>query len=197
MNSLLKFNRKLLLLSLTALLVHVQAQQSNVVLQDTSILSQATFTSFNSITAGPNLHVSETGDLTLITREQVYFKPGLMVVGAGKLQTINDQNIINDIKPQLTQIPDKFRVQQNYPNPFNPTTLIRYDLPDAQDVSIVVYNALGQAVRTLLSARQPAGNYSVTWDARNGGGVIVSSGTYYYMVKAGQFTTIKKMVFLK
>ena len=182
---------------LTFLLLIQGYSQNNLTLQDTIIFSEATFTSYSSINVGPNLLVAATGDLTLNTHESVFFKPGLTIVGGGQFQAINDQTIVNAIESEVLEIPDKFSVQQNYPNPFNPTTLISYTLPSSEDVSIIVYNSLGQEVRNLISASQQAGAHTITWDGRSNTGQAVSNGTYYYLVKAGKFRSIKKMILLK
>ena len=79
-----------------------------------------------------------------------------------------------------TARPTAFALRGNYPNPFNPTTTIRYDLARQARVTLTVYNALGQAVRTLVSSRQNAGVHQVNWDGRNDRGEPVSSGVYLY-----------------
>ncbi len=94
-------------------------------------------------------------------------------------------------------LPTEFALEQNYPNPFNPTTDIRFALPEKSEVSLVIYNSLGQKVRTLLSANKEAGFHTVTWDATNDLGNQVSSGIYLYRFTAGNHTAMKKMVLLK
>jgi len=81
---------------------------------------------------------------------------------------------------------------QNYPNPFNPTTRIQYTLVTASDVSLRVYNLLGQVVATLVSRRQDAGIYDVPFDASN-----LSSGVYFYRLEAGSFISMKRLVLIK
>ena len=91
-----------------------------------------------------------------------------------------------------TVIPDKFRLSQNYPNPFNPVTVIRYSIPKAEEVSLVVYNLIGEEVAHLIDERKPAGNYTVEWNASS-----LSSGIYFYRLQAGDFVQTRKMVLLK
>lgn len=95
------------------------------------------------------------------------------------------------------QMPTKFSVSQNYPNPFNPTTEIQYALPHASNVSIKIYNMLGQEIKTLVSGEKSAGNYTVQWNGDNNFGAKVSSGAYIYRVIAGNNVVTKKMILLK
>ena len=69
-----------------------------------------------------------------------------------------------------------FGLDQNYPNPFNPSTTIRYTLPSTEDVRLVVYNTLGQEVKTLIEARQNAGRHAIAWDGRDAFGREVATG---------------------
>jgi len=84
-----------------------------------------------------------------------------------------------------------------YPNPFNPATTIAYDLPSDSAVSIVIYGALGQEVRRLVTEQKSAGRYSIQWDALDNFGRSVGSGVYIAKVEAGQFTASQKMLLLK
>ena len=83
-------------------------------------------------------------------------------------------------------------LSQNYPNPFNPETVIRYSIPQAEEVSLVVYNLIGEKVALLINGNMPAGNHGVTWDAAN-----LPSGIYFYRLQAGDFVQTRKMVLLK
>lgn len=89
-------------------------------------------------------------------------------------------------------IPAGLRLLQNYPNPFNPSTVIKYSIPEINDVKMNVYNLLGEHVTTLVNERQDKGNYEVNFDAS-----MLSAGIYFYKVQAGKFTEIRKMIFLK
>jgi len=84
-----------------------------------------------------------------------------------------------------------------YPNPFNPATTIAYDLPNESAVSIVIYDALGQEVRRLVTESKSAGRYTVRWDALDNLGRSVGSGVYIAKVEAGQFSASQKMLLLK
>ena len=101
---------------------------------------------------------------------------------------------ITAVKNSLT--PQKFILLQNYPNPFNPSTRIQYSLEKASQVSLKVYNLLGQEVATLVNSRQEAGSYNMAFDASNG--ILgLSSGVYFYRIEAGSFISTKKFVLLK
>jgi endoglucanase len=89
-----------------------------------------------------------------------------------------------------------FSLEQNYPNPFNPETTIRYRLSEHRRVEVAVYNAKGQKVRSLVSGDQPPGRHSVVWDGRDDSGLRLSSGIYFYRMKASGFNQIRKMVLL-
>lgn len=94
-------------------------------------------------------------------------------------------------------LPTDFAMSQNYPNPFNPSTSVEYDLPRSTAVTLVVFNSLGQKVRTLLEAVQSAGHHVVSWDATDDNGCRVPSGVYLYRIQAGSFEEIRKMMLLK
>ncbi len=88
--------------------------------------------------------------------------------------------------------PTVYSLDQNYPNPFNPSTVIRFAIPVAGEVSLSVYNTLGQKVAQLLNSTMPAGYHQVEFNAKD-----FPSGLYMYEVKAGAFTSTKKMLLIK
>jgi hypothetical protein len=85
----------------------------------------------------------------------------------------------------------------NHPNPFNPSTEIKYQLPQLDEVQIVIYNVLGQEVRTLVNGKQEAGRYTVQWNGDNEQGQRVPSGMYFLKMKAGKFSAERKLLLLK
>jgi hypothetical protein len=89
------------------------------------------------------------------------------------------------------------KVAQNAPNPFNPVTSIAFTLPATEVVSLVIYDARGKLVKTLLSEVRSHGTHSVEWNGVDNHGNAVSSGVYFYRLTAGKFTQSKKMVLLK
>jgi len=85
-----------------------------------------------------------------------------------------------------------FKLEQNYPNPFNPTTTIQYQISKLSLVTLKVYDVLGNEIKTLVNEEKPVGIYEVEFNS-----IDLSSGVYYYKLKAGNFVETKKMVLLK
>jgi len=92
----------------------------------------------------------------------------------------------------ISENASKFLLAQNYPNPFNPTTTVKFSLPSREKVSLKIFDALGREVKVLVNEMREAGEYQEIFDARD-----LSSGTYYYLLQAGQFKQTKKMTLLK
>lgn len=88
-------------------------------------------------------------------------------------------------------VPTTFGLDQNYPNPFNPSTTIHYQVPKQMNVSLRVFNTLGQTVATLVNEQKETGDYQVQWNAN------VPSGVYFYRLQAGEFMETKKMILTK
>ncbi|MCX6159525.1 MAG: T9SS type A sorting domain-containing protein [Ignavibacteriota bacterium] len=93
---------------------------------------------------------------------------------------------------QIEEVAHSYSLSQNFPNPFNPTTNISFSLPKAGFVNISVYDITGKLVQELVNSNQPAGKFNVTWDANN-----FASGVYFYKIKSGDFTEMKKMSLIK
>jgi hypothetical protein len=131
--------------------------------------------------------------------------PGGSVTGTtqwGLYALVDDCRTV-DVEPVAAGIPTEYQLSQNYPNPFNPTTTIQYGLPMAANVTLKIYNILGQEVRTLLNEQRAPGTFQAVWDGRNSLGQQVSTGVYFYSLVAtsvdnnSTFTNIKKMLLLK
>ncbi|MBC8386121.1 MAG: T9SS type A sorting domain-containing protein, partial [Candidatus Cloacimonetes bacterium] len=117
------------------------------------------------------------------TRDQTIIPVTLLVSATGP---------IDDPIPAFTQLVG------NYPNPFNPVTTISYSLNKKSPVSLMIYNSRGQKVRTLVaSSEEEVGNHSITWNGQNDQQQGVSSGVYFYKLKAGRYTSTKKMILMK
>lgn len=100
-------------------------------------------------------------------------------------------NLITDVENEDSS-PVDFYLSQNYPNPFNPITTIEFDLPKTSDVSLKIFNILGEEVTTLVSDRLTAGSYSYEWEASN-----MSSGVYLYRLEAEGYIETKKMILMR
>ena len=94
-------------------------------------------------------------------------------------------------------IPEVFALYNNYPNPFNPTTNIRYDIPEASDVRIDIYDLVGKKVKTLVSKQHQPGRYKIQWNATNEFGSAVATGMYIYKIQAKDFVSVKKLLLMK
>ncbi len=98
----------------------------------------------------------------------------------------------SSVRNENSEIPSEYALSQNYPNPFNPTTEINFALPKAGNVKIIIYDAIGNEVATLVNEYMPQGKYTVDWNAS-----ALSSGVYLYRIEANDFSMVKKMVLLK
>jgi hypothetical protein len=128
------------------------------------------------------------------------------IVGTARYQGIkhafllrpgNTTGIHEELPPQ--RIPATYSLEQNYPNPFNPITAFRYQLPEESNVSLKVYNLLGQIVATLIDGRRQAGYQTIAWNAGS-----LSSGVYFYKLEAVSIgnpgktcTSVKRMMIVK
>ncbi|MEA2095505.1 MAG: T9SS type A sorting domain-containing protein, partial [Candidatus Cloacimonadota bacterium] len=97
----------------------------------------------------------------------------------------------------ITVIPTADLLAQNYPNPFNPITTISYNMIEAGDVSIEVFNIKGQKVKTLINEQTEAGDHTIVWDGTDNNSQQVSSGMYFYKMKSSNYTSTKKMILMK
>lgn len=116
-------------------------------------------------------------------------------LGVPIILAINDENPI---------FPTTYAIESNYPNPFNPSTTIAYQLPQRSQISLVIYNAIGQEIRNLAADTREAGRYSSVWDGRDNSGKPVASGIYFYLFTANPvsgsesgFRATHKMILLK
>lgn len=94
-------------------------------------------------------------------------------------------------------IPDRYELRQNFPNPFNPTTYIAYTLPEADDVTISIFDLQGRLVSTLVNSRQEAGEYNLEWTARSANGRLLSTGIYLVSMDTDKYHHACKMVLMK
>ncbi|MDH3269268.1 MAG: T9SS type A sorting domain-containing protein [Ignavibacteria bacterium] len=124
--------------------------------------------------------------------------PGVYTVNAG-FKNPNprrwDSVVVNISLTNIGEYPSNptvFKLYDNYPNPFNPSTTIRYSIPEASFTTLIVYDALGNEVSSLVNETKSAGTFEVIFDAKN-----LSSGIYYYTLQSGSITETKKMILTK
>jgi hypothetical protein len=149
--------------------------------------------------------------------EKIGFVPGFGTTTEPRSYSFEDANVVtgsysyrlkqidydgtfsysDEVRVEMDFTPDNFTLSQNFPNPFNPTTTIQFQVPEASDVSIVIYDMLGQVVKELFAENVQAGKYSVNWNGVNNSGLKMSSGSYIYRMTAGNFIETKEMILLK
>ncbi len=110
----------------------------------------------------------------------------------GGLGVYREGGVVKVEEKYAGEIPKEFALYQNYPNPFNPTTTIEFDLPERSYVRLVVYDVLGREIERVVDEELDGGRYKVKFDASN-----LSSGVYFYVLDAGKFRDVKKMVLVR
>jgi len=114
-----------------------------------------------------------------------------------QFNVINGSIITSVVSRPQAGVPPRFALYPNVPNPFNPSTMIQYDLPEAVEIKLEIFDILGRLVRTLINQHQPAGHYSVVWDGRDERGAGVASGMFFYQLSAGKFVQSRRMLLLR
>jgi hypothetical protein len=137
------------------------------------------------LAGSPAIDAIPGGNGAPLLDQRGYQRVGDYDVGAFEYSTISE---INDEKRLFSM----FSLKQNYPNPFNPTTIISYQIPVSSQVSLKVYDVLGNEVATLVNEEKASGNYEVEFDSRN-----LASGIYMYRIQISGFNETKKMILLR
>ena len=166
--------------------------KGNSTWQVRDVVGQTTYYSQSAM----NIHFG-LGDATIIDSVLIQWPSGAVdsyrSINSNQFITATEGGILTGIKKDLNlNIPDGYSLEQNYPNPFNPSTIIRFSIPEESNVSIVVFNSLGEEVRTLVNENFTSGSYEVEFDASG-----FPSGIYLYKINAGSFVETKKMILLK
>lgn len=123
-------------------------------------------------------------------------------VGAGQniggtiMYAVLDIEFPTDTDDSQIGIPS-IALSQNYPNPFNPSTTIAYNVKEATNVQLEVFNIKGQKVKTLVNEYRTPGEYYVTWDGKNDASEAMNSGVYFYRIKSENYSSAKKMILMK
>ena len=137
----------------------------------------------------PNGKVLSAGGTTYTDWTPEHFD---IFISSTKMCFLYDPDGINAVEQPKNLLPKDFKLYQNYPNPFNPSTTVRYELPKTSHVIIKIYNSIGEEVTTLIDKTQPAGSYSVNFNAKN-----LSSGVYFYQIIADNWVSTNKMLLVK
>jgi len=130
-----------------------------------------------------------SADSTYAGNSESWLRPscwGYLMLGQPDVAVDDDVNIARH-----------FKLHDNYPNPFNPTTTIKFDIPARAKVQLMVYDMLGNKIKTIVNEKRSAGTYDVQWDGTNEMGVAVSSGVYFYKLSTDNHVATKKMMFIK
>jgi len=115
-----------------------------------------------------------------------------------KALTLNEEGAVVGVeKNDSNNLTQRYKLEQNYPNPFNPETQIRFYLPAAGRVVMGIYNLLGQKILTLTDGRFESGSHSLVWNGNDRNGNDIASGIYFYQLKSGSFSQVKKMTLLR
>jgi len=147
-----------------------------------------------------NIKFSQALDSAGINHKWVPFKGGHVDMVGQRIQEtmlpffseVLIDTLITEVENAYSNFSSTFILMQNYPNPFNPTTAISYQLSALSQVDLSIYNILGQKVATLVSEKQPAGDYKVEWDASG-----FASGIYLYHLQTDEFSETRKMILLQ
>lgn len=106
-----------------------------------------------------------------------------------------------DTPPAAGSAPRVFSLSQNYPNPFNPMTEIAYEIPDIGGdevrIELLIYDARGRVVRRFFEGNKESGRHAITWDGTDDRGSVVKSGVYFYLLRAGDFREVRKMLLVR
>ncbi len=154
--------------------------------QDNSPLTKIGFMPGHQTTADP--HAYEFFDSNLTTGRYYYRLKQIDLDGSFHYSPIVEAAI---------GVPKTFKLGKNFPNPFNLETIIKFQIPTPSEVTLEIFNLIGQRVRTLIHEHKPAGYYQVIWDGRDMSGNTVAAGLYLYQLKAGNFNGIRKMAIIK
>ncbi len=138
---------------------------------------------------GINWNLQNTSGSTM---QNVYLVPGAAYTCGTTGSIWKNNTLPTVIESHLLEIPRHYKLEQNYPNPFNPTTNVQFSIPNAQFVTLKVFNILGKEVSTLVNEKLSEGIYSVNWNAAE-----YPSGVYFYKLITDGYSETKRMLLLK
>ncbi len=143
----------------------------------------------------------QTSDTTYHQGDHIAYITGFGYFSFGNAKVIPRDSLdvgpITGIVDNQPILPDEFVLEQNFPNPFNPSTDIRYSIIKPGQYSVVIYNLLGQKVRTLVNGQHNIGTHQLRWNGKDDSGNQVTSGIYFYRLSGKNVSITKKMILLK
>ncbi len=179
------------------ILIPTQAWKDSIDITKHVWLKDTSYVVYDTLFAGTDSMTIDTVNIT----EPVYETTAYKEVEPHRISfRMIESSIINGIEAKDVTVisPNDYKLKQNYPNPFNPTTTIEFYLPVKKRISLTVYNALGQKIKTLVDNQTLSrGSHIAQWNATNAAGKKVASGMYIYELKYGNFTQHKRMMLLK
>ena len=148
---------------------------------------------------GVGVALSGSGEVARVHVKQAGDGPVALRFGAVDLRDVDNER--DEVRVaqvyEAPFVPRATVLMQNYPNPFNPLTTLSYDLAKAGRVTLQIFDVTGRVVRTLVDERKEAGRYSVEWDARDGKGMAMSSGIYFYRMMTADYSATQKMIMIR
>jgi photosystem II stability/assembly factor-like uncharacterized protein len=143
-----------------------------------------------------NSNITSYTDASVVSGQQYFYR----VRGFNSNTTSSYSNEVNVTITSIADegiIPKDFALYQNYPNPFNPTTTIKFAVPSESNVNISIYDINGNKITTILNSLKSPGFYTTSWNGKNSNDDNVTSGIYFYTIKAQNFTQTRKMLLIK
>ena len=159
-----------------------------------NLLAQKSKISWSSLNAGYiDWQSGNTNVKSLVGQSFVGFtkQSNVQVISGFLADTLIKSSTVG-LNDEQEYLPKNYSLSQNYPNPFNPSTSIQYAISSRQFVTLKVYDVLGSEITTLIKEEKLAGVYQIKWDASS-----LSSGVYFYQLRAGEFVQTRKMILLK
>jgi len=135
-----------------------------------------------------------TGTLLMVTTSQPVADLQITIDARG----LNNEELASEVQETTgVELPTVHALDQNFPNPFNPQTTIRFSLPQTEDVRLAIYDVSGRLVKTLVNEHREAGHHEVIWRGQDNSNRRVATGTYFYVIQAGDFHQVHKMSLIK
>jgi hypothetical protein len=147
---------------------------------------------------GTGVAIGGSGDVAVLTFRALGGEYALGFEGA-VIRGVENEDLTGELQGLEPRpgLPTAFRLVQNVPNPFNPKTVVAYEVPQASEVTIRVYDVAGKLVRTLVDDVVEPGRYAATWDGTSDGGESVGSGVYFCVMETPDYHATNKMMLLK